>query len=454
MRARQRGYSIVEIGIVLVAIGFLVTGALWSFTKTYREEQLADTAKYMQAVHEAVISYAVANRTPGVDVIYTSTANTVTVHMPSGRPILPCPDLDGDGYEDRNTQVINSPITIAIGEDTGRNPVVDLDQTPSRCLDDKGLIPWRTLRTQPADYWGNIYSYWVDGNFSHGVFGFDQTTRGSRIFKHAVVPSPPGGTGNSFTPSFMYLPHTDRNHAVDGSFSRRAATNQFPSRIARFSQGLVVARHPTAVAITVHTSLAGESFTDANRAGLLQSSEQRRINRPDGQLVNVYEYRALQLPTSLTLDIDQPEIANGIAFAVVSHGPNSFGSATHEPGTSSYTAFNCPSFDFDTAGIIRGYEEMRNARRTFNCATSEVLPSTCTQNSSQLNAACAADDAPNGVFFVRKRTFGTSATEFDYDDIVTWMHPSLLFARLQESQTLPTLVPPVALLNLTSVTYP
>ena len=124
--------------------------------------------------------------------------------FPAGRPYLPCPDSDGDGYEDRWPGGANGfaqgveikpdlTVTATIGvirRPFTRSPLTWIAPNESgeweewlpygECRVAKGAVPWRTLGVEPSDGWGNRHTYFADIVFSNAIFGFDRQTIADR----------------------------------------------------------------------------------------------------------------------------------------------------------------------------------------------------------------------------------------------------------------------------------
>ena len=105
LRFAARGYTIVELSIVLVVAGLLLSGAIASFDRWARYEQARTTRDTIDLVKEAIVQYAARNRTAPRPITIESDITGETVrtpwNMPPSRPYLPCPDITGDGIEDR-----------------------------------------------------------------------------------------------------------------------------------------------------------------------------------------------------------------------------------------------------------------------------------------------------------------------------------------------------------------
>ena len=66
-----------------------------------RRQREAEQARLQRAV-DAVAGYAIRHRTRKRTVVFEG--NLISgnpVEIAAGRPYLPCPDVDGDGFEDR-----------------------------------------------------------------------------------------------------------------------------------------------------------------------------------------------------------------------------------------------------------------------------------------------------------------------------------------------------------------
>ncbi len=427
-RPAPSGYSLVEIALVLVVLLMISSTAAWNLSDWIRNDQREGVQEYMGSVHEAVIAYANENRSRGADVAYRDRAVggqvRITVHAPSGRPVLPCPDVDGDGFEDRF--MADDPATLFTVTITARPEyVADLGNTPLRCIDSKGLLPWRTLGTQPADPWGQHYTYWVDGNFSHGSFGFDQDTKATPVYRNYAV---------RLEQSANVLSYPFRHNA-------NAAPSVGSLRYF-YRPGLVLERAPgTPDGYIVH---AGEvSGTDISR----QSFERRSANTADGPRFSVLEYGFVGGGAGQGVELDfaaagvtYPFVSNGIAYAILSHGPNGLGGRVYQHGRSPSDPFLCRPFA-SYASRERVHEKI-NARLTFPCEVAEIAPGGC--SGADLQAACGRDDSWTGVFVRAQPTALPVLPEDEgYDDVLVWMKTGTLIGRLTTDGIFPLPKPAV-----------
>jgi len=75
----QKGFSLIELSIVLVVMGLLMTAGVGLMRSVHKSSKLAKEKANIQIINNSLISYAASH----------------------GR--LPCPDIDGDGSGDRPT---------------------------------------------------------------------------------------------------------------------------------------------------------------------------------------------------------------------------------------------------------------------------------------------------------------------------------------------------------------
>lgn len=190
-RAR-RGFSIVEVAIVLVAFLLAVGGVLIPFGQRLAQDQYDAAELTARQIKAAVMDYAARARTRGrwlevemppvtMTIRINAARTRVTVvdsrliRIPPGRPYLPCPDINGDGVEDR---LINADLGIAIDAPLTPANLISQDESAAagNCAFYKGMAPWRTLGTPPSDPWGNRFLYRVDPIFAQAAVGFDESS--------------------------------------------------------------------------------------------------------------------------------------------------------------------------------------------------------------------------------------------------------------------------------------
>lgn len=126
------GFTLIEMAIVLVIVGLLVAGLLLPLSAQVDQRNYNETQRELQEIREALIGFALSNAAT------------------DGRPYLPCPDTNGDGFENRvGNLCVNPPV---------------------------GELPWATLGLARQDKWGNAYGYRVTSGFADSSIGFDLGT--------------------------------------------------------------------------------------------------------------------------------------------------------------------------------------------------------------------------------------------------------------------------------------
>jgi prepilin-type N-terminal cleavage/methylation domain-containing protein len=111
---KQAGFSLVEISIVLVIVGLLLGSIMNGLMAYFQSSRISMTKKALDGAELAIIGFVATN----------------------GR--FPCPDFDGDGAEDRNSNVSQS------------------------CVINHKYLPYTTLGVEREDAWGGLYMYAVD----------------------------------------------------------------------------------------------------------------------------------------------------------------------------------------------------------------------------------------------------------------------------------------------------
>lgn len=115
----QRGFTLIEMAIVLVIITILIGGLAVPLSAQIQARRIAETKKVLEEAREAILGYAMSH----------------PVSSNPDRPYLPCPDTDGDGLENRSGNT---------------------------CAGADGWFPWVDLGTAPQDAWGNRLHYSVE----------------------------------------------------------------------------------------------------------------------------------------------------------------------------------------------------------------------------------------------------------------------------------------------------
>lgn len=141
-----RGFTLIEMAIVLIIITLVVGGALVPLGAQIEQRQRAETQRTLDEFREALIGYTLSNS------------------------VLPCPSrVNGSGIPD-GTAVPNADpasITKVCGIDTS-------DPTQPKVV--TGYIPWVTLGVNNKDAWGNLIRYAVALKFADAGTPFTLNT--------------------------------------------------------------------------------------------------------------------------------------------------------------------------------------------------------------------------------------------------------------------------------------
>jgi prepilin-type N-terminal cleavage/methylation domain-containing protein len=169
----QRGFTLIEMAIVLIIVTILIGGLAVPLSAQIQARRVAETRTDMQAIHDALIGYAmshyVTTPSPPCTCNYNSSGDfdpsvlgsCDKMLCPAGstpnnsfppfkRHYLPCPDAPNDG----NAGSTN--------DDDG----IEETRISGECTLLRGGLPWVTLGVKGQDAWGNRYTYAVTKEFS------------------------------------------------------------------------------------------------------------------------------------------------------------------------------------------------------------------------------------------------------------------------------------------------
>jgi prepilin-type N-terminal cleavage/methylation domain-containing protein len=146
----QAGFSLIELAVVLVVVGFLLGGLLIPLSSQIGQRNRESTAHQLDQVREALLGFALTNG------------------------YLPCP-MDPD-----TSKAQANPSNAAYGEES---------RTGGACTKSAGILPWKTLglssgtdawghaRLNQSDPWLGFLRYVVDPNFSNSAAPFTLMTK-------------------------------------------------------------------------------------------------------------------------------------------------------------------------------------------------------------------------------------------------------------------------------------
>ena len=185
------GFTLVEIAVVLVILALLLATVLGPLATRLEAEERQRAQDELSEIKEAILGFAVSN----------------------GR--MPCPDIDGDGAEDRTAGACTDPI--------GNTYVI-------------AGLPWQTLGVDREDPWTNNYLYGVTKSFADnppsGTTGTCTTAAALSSFNLCdpgnIIINDENGTLVATVPAIVVSPGKNRNSAaltVSGALSAFEAEN-------------------------------------------------------------------------------------------------------------------------------------------------------------------------------------------------------------------------------------
>ena len=450
---RSRGYTLIEIAGVMVVLGILLGASLLPLNRQLREFEYRQERANMERLRDAVVGYALRHRTPGVGITMVDDMRGTEERgfYAAGHPYLPCPDGDdGNGIEDRRNLI--SPVVQTLrlsfkdatprsGDRTRRQQElldsgVDLFDLPfipqqgfsaappfnfpypiiesGSCRTDKGQLPWRTLGSIPADYWGNRYTYFADPVFSREAIGFDEKTiadSGVRFLPRVL------------TTTSVYIPQKRHN----GTRFRNRIFLGPPSVICDIAE-------------------AAEDSLDCGRNGVVAAPATLVAGEPaptDGDGV------------FLTRD----DIADGLPFVIVSHGHNGRGAYNHLLSRRE-DKLECRSFDGISVGegvnlhIFVSLEERDIEELQMPSGMDFEFNRLCHLGVPDSPIRDLFFNIPNhreliqkeGYFFAHRndvsaaRAASSLSDRKGMDDLLVWMTRADLARRMSEAQVFPLIV--------------
>jgi type II secretory pathway pseudopilin PulG len=126
---------LVELAVVLVIVTLLLGGLLVPLSAQVDLRNATDTQKLLADSREALVGFAASRQAS------------------DGKPYLPCPDTNNDGFEDRKPD--------------------------KSCVSPEGGFPWTDLGLGREDAWGSRFRYRVASDFSSSEAGFALSTKGN-----------------------------------------------------------------------------------------------------------------------------------------------------------------------------------------------------------------------------------------------------------------------------------
>ncbi len=143
----SRGFTLTELTIVLIIVALLTGGMLVPLSAQRNLQDIRETQRQLSDVLDALLGYAAAHKAIG-----------------NGKPFLPCPDTDNDGFENRDGNT---------------------------CVNQEGSLPWADLGVGREDAWSNRFRYRVVAEYSNRQVGFalGQTGASLKVCEDSVCTS-------------------------------------------------------------------------------------------------------------------------------------------------------------------------------------------------------------------------------------------------------------------------
>ena len=452
LRFAARGYTIVEISIVLVVAGLMLSGSIASFDRWARYEQAQTTRDSIDLVKKAIVQYAARNRTAPREITVRSEFLRVTVlagvrmavpvtvqtswNMPPSRPYLPCPDIDGDGIEDRveieNAELLALTLHIRGNGSHENNANGNLFYGHGLCRSQRGFLPWRTLRVPVADAWGGLFSYYVDAVFSHSLVGFNQDDHADQLDTRRPLDVFGDALGEfSEANQVCYSVDADPVDVIWPPLNEVYQCPQYRARVEAIDTGgdddadqlpaLVCDFGPCSIARKKNDA----ALSSSGGAGAVATEHLYRFSEGEGGI------RVLRL-----LEEDEDMIYEAPAFVVVSHGANGYGAVAiantqidiggRYPNVARHS-LRCASFPDGAIATAAYLAERQNAWRS-QPFVDEDLGNDC----PLVNVEDDNDRVYRGHYTAR-----ADPDAADFDDVVGWMEVDVLKARLSEIGALP-----------------
>ena len=434
LRFAARGYTIVEISIVLVVAGLMLSGAIASFDSWSRYEQTRSTRDSIDLVKKAIVQYAARNRTAPRVIGVESMGSQIVWNMPPSRPYLPCPDIDGDGIEDRveNAALLAPNVTLHIrGDANHHNPLSSADGNlfygHGLCRSQRGLLPWRTLRAPAADAWGGLFSYYVDSLFSHSLVGFNQDDHADQLDARRSLDVFGDNT-------------SERSEADQVCYSADAAAPtggvyqcpQYQAREEFIATGGATRADQSPALVCDY----GPCSADRKNAVTLSSSG----GAGAVAAVTLYRFSEGEGGIRVLRRLEKDAIYDAPAFVVVSHGANGYGAVAiantqidirdNVAGRYSLRCADFPDGDIATAAYRA---ERQNAWRS-QALGDEDFGADC----PPVNVVEGENESEQSERVYRRNyTARADPDAADFDDVVGWMEVDVLKARLSEIGALP-----------------
>ena len=148
---QQKGFTLVEMAIVLMIVGLLLGGLLVPLSAQMEQRNVTETRKQLDEIQQALVGFAIINgRLP-----CPAQATVVTGQTNAGMEAF-----NGNTC----TCLILTGVNNTVADNSATKVACDLTATAVT-----GVLPWVTLGVNETDAWGNRYTYRVTKDFADAV---------------------------------------------------------------------------------------------------------------------------------------------------------------------------------------------------------------------------------------------------------------------------------------------
>ena len=213
-RHEQRGFTLLEMAVVLMIVGLLMGGLLPLLSGQMEQQRRSETRKYMDEIKEALLGFAIS------------------------KGYLPCPASQVSGIEDRNG-------------------------TTLACNSRVGFLPWATLGVNQLDGWGRLLRYSATPAFTTASGVFSTTTARDITIKKL------DGTNQS---NANDIPAVIVSHGVNGIYGTLKNGNTIPSNASNAFAN--VANQLTNVSGVAGAGVLGTTFFSSDHTGRTANNDE------------------------------------------------------------------------------------------------------------------------------------------------------------------------------------
>ncbi len=190
----HKGFSLIELAIVLVIVTILIGGLAVPLSAQIEARRIAETRKTLDEAREAIIGYAMTHSVastcacnyangsisgsscPGTSCPTALAGFSGSITLTLTRHFLPCPDVNTDP----EPAVDNDGDGLQNDANNGREDRYISGPNKDDCLATSGNFPWVTLGTAQQDAWGNHLHYALTSPYGNKNTGFTEANVGDK----------------------------------------------------------------------------------------------------------------------------------------------------------------------------------------------------------------------------------------------------------------------------------